>query len=173
MQTSYLSFFLHKCTFWAQFFSTWKRVNCGKISQNFSKFPKISPKFPKISPHDNFFSTNIICDICDKYELCLKGMHYFEGAGVVQMRTCGRGKCHIGIRIIAWSEFFIETRRLDVMIEWVKGGAYPTIFSSSVHAPGGLCTTMAVGRSLSWRKLTKETKATTKSGKNLLSYFCI
>ena len=62
-QTSYLSFFLHKCTFWAQFFSTWKRVNCGKISQNFSKFPKISP-------HDIFFSTNIICDICDKYELC-------------------------------------------------------------------------------------------------------
>ena len=39
--------FLHKCTFLAQFFSTWKRVNCGKISQNFSKFPKISP-------HDNF-----------------------------------------------------------------------------------------------------------------------
>ena len=33
-QTSYLSFFLHKCTFWAQFFSTWKRVNCSKISQN-------------------------------------------------------------------------------------------------------------------------------------------
>ena len=33
--------------FWAQFFSTWNRVNCGKISQNFSKFPKISP-------HDNF-----------------------------------------------------------------------------------------------------------------------
>ena len=95
-------------------------------------------------------------------------MHYFEGAGVVQMWTCGRGKCHIGIRIIAWSEFFIETRRLDVMIEWVKGGAYPTIFSSSVQAPGGLCTTMAVGRSLSWRKLTKETKATTKSGKNSL-----
>ena len=30
--------FLHKCTFWAQFFSTWKRVNCGKISQNFSKY---------------------------------------------------------------------------------------------------------------------------------------
>ena len=26
-QTSYLSFFLHKCTFWAQFFFTWKRVN--------------------------------------------------------------------------------------------------------------------------------------------------
>ena len=44
-QTSYLSFFLHKCTFWAQFFSTWKRVNCGKISQNFSKFPKISQNF--------------------------------------------------------------------------------------------------------------------------------
>ena len=37
-----------------------------------AKSPKISqnpPKFPKISPHDNFFSTNIICDICDKYEL--------------------------------------------------------------------------------------------------------
>ena len=43
-QTSYLSFSLHKCTFWAQFFSTWKRVNCGKISQN---FPKISENFPK------------------------------------------------------------------------------------------------------------------------------
>ena len=58
-QTSYLSFLLHICTFWAQFFSTWKRVNCGKTSQNFPKFLKISqisPKFPKISPHDNFFS---------------------------------------------------------------------------------------------------------------------
>ena len=71
LQTSYLSFFLPKCTFWAQFFSTWKRVNCGKISPNSPKFPQISPKFPKISPHDNFLSTNIICDICDKYELCL------------------------------------------------------------------------------------------------------
>ena len=26
-------------------------------------------KFPKISPHDNFFTTNIICNNCDKYEL--------------------------------------------------------------------------------------------------------
>ena len=43
-QTSYFSFFLHKCTFWAQFFSTWMRVNCGQISQ---KFPKISQNFPK------------------------------------------------------------------------------------------------------------------------------
>ena len=58
-------------------FFTWKRVNCGKISQifpkflqNFPKVPKISPIFPKVYPHDNFFSTNIICDICDKYELC-------------------------------------------------------------------------------------------------------
>ena len=42
---AYLSFFLHKCTFWAQFFSTWKRVNCGKISQNFPKFLKISQNF--------------------------------------------------------------------------------------------------------------------------------
>ena len=46
-----------------------------KISQNF-------PKFPKISPHDNFFSTNIICDICDKYELCkivIFCCHFFPG----------------------------------------------------------------------------------------------
>ena len=57
-------------------FSTLKRINCGKISQNFSTFSqnfstfsKLSPKLPKISPHDNFFPTNIICDICDKYEL--------------------------------------------------------------------------------------------------------
>ena len=68
-QTSYLSFFLHKSTFWAQFFSTWKRINCGKISQNFLKFLKFSQNFSKISPHDNFFSSNIICDICDKYEV--------------------------------------------------------------------------------------------------------
>ena len=54
--------FLHKCTFWAKFFSTWKRVNCGKISQKFQKILTISP-------HDNFFSTNIVSDICDKYEL--------------------------------------------------------------------------------------------------------
>ena len=38
-------FFLHKCTFWAHFFATWKRVNCGKISQNFTKFLKISQNF--------------------------------------------------------------------------------------------------------------------------------
>ena len=24
----------------------------------------------EISPHDNFFSTYLICDICDKYEVC-------------------------------------------------------------------------------------------------------
>ena len=35
-------------------------------------------KSPKISPHDNFFTTNIIfCDICDKYELCLKAALMF------------------------------------------------------------------------------------------------
>ena len=45
-QTSYFSFFLNKSTFWAKFFSTWKRVNCGKISQNFSKFSKIYHIFP-------------------------------------------------------------------------------------------------------------------------------
>ena len=70
-QTSFLSFFLHKCTFWAQFFFTWKYVNCGKIFQNFSNFFQNFPDFPKISPHDNIFSTNMICDICDKYELCV------------------------------------------------------------------------------------------------------
>ena len=25
----------------------------------------------EIFHHDNFFSTNIICDICDKYQLCV------------------------------------------------------------------------------------------------------
>ena len=49
-QTSFLSFFLHKCTFWAQFFFTWKYVNWGKISKNFpifflSKFPRFSQNF--------------------------------------------------------------------------------------------------------------------------------
>ena len=29
--------------------------------------------FIEISPHDRFFSTDIICDICDKYELCPPG----------------------------------------------------------------------------------------------------
>ena len=73
MHTSYLLFFLHKCIFWAQFFSKWRRVTCGKISQNFPKFLKNFPKClqkPKISPHDNFFSTNIIRDIRDKYQVC-------------------------------------------------------------------------------------------------------
>ena len=37
-----------------------------KISQF---FPQHFPDFPKVSPHDNIFSTNIICDICGKYEL--------------------------------------------------------------------------------------------------------
>ena len=59
-QTSNLSFFLHKCSFWAQLFFTWQCINCDKISKNFTKFLKLSqnfPKFlqnfPKISPHDN------------------------------------------------------------------------------------------------------------------------
>ena len=46
IQTTYLSFFIPKCTFWAQFFSTRKRVNCGKISKNFPKFLKTSQNFP-------------------------------------------------------------------------------------------------------------------------------
>ena len=48
-----------------------------KNSQNFAKILKISQNFskiPKITPHDNFFSTNIICDICDKYELCVQAL---------------------------------------------------------------------------------------------------
>ena len=59
-QTSYLSFFLHKCTFWAQFF-----LKARKLWQNLPKFPKISQNFSTWQ----FFSTNMICDICDKYEL--------------------------------------------------------------------------------------------------------
>ena len=48
------SIFLHK-----KARKLWQNLpNFSKISQNFSKFPKISP-------HDNFFSTNIICDICE------------------------------------------------------------------------------------------------------------
>ena len=43
----------------------------SKISQNFKKFPKISP-------HDNFFSTNIIFDICDEHELCRDPDHPAE-----------------------------------------------------------------------------------------------
>ena len=43
---SHICHFFHKCTFWAQFFSTWKLVNCVKISQNFSTW--------------QFFSTNIV-----------------------------------------------------------------------------------------------------------------
>ena len=54
-KTSYLSFFLHKCTFWAQFFSTLRCVNCGKISQNFPKFLKISQNFST----KQFFSPQI------------------------------------------------------------------------------------------------------------------
>ena len=33
--SSYLPFFLHKCTLWAQFFSTWKRVNLFSTTQFF------------------------------------------------------------------------------------------------------------------------------------------
>ena len=42
--------------------SIFLHMKVRKLWQNFSKFPKISP-------HDSFFSTDIICDICDKYEL--------------------------------------------------------------------------------------------------------
>ena len=59
--------------------SIFLHMNARKLWQNLPKFPKISqnfPKFPKIFPHDNFFSTNIICDICDKYELCSHVWHF-------------------------------------------------------------------------------------------------
>ena len=49
--------------------SIFLHMKARKLWQNLPKFLKISPKIPKISPRDNFFSTNIICDICDKYEL--------------------------------------------------------------------------------------------------------
>ena len=42
-------FFSPQTYFWAQFFSTWKRVNCGKISEKFSKFSIIFQNFSKIS----------------------------------------------------------------------------------------------------------------------------
>ena len=66
---------------WAQFCSTRKRINCGKITQNFPKFLIISQNFPhvekfSISPQlaymenwifstRQFFSTNLIRDIHD------------------------------------------------------------------------------------------------------------
>ena len=99
--------FSPKMYFWAQFFSTWKRVNCGKKCINFAYMATFSTshtchmwrisdfstsvmwrhlkflhmwrnfQFPhnchtwkaEISPHDNFFSTNIIRDIRDKYQV--------------------------------------------------------------------------------------------------------
>ena len=39
---------LHKCTYWTQFFSTWKRL---KISQN---FPKFLPTFTKFSQNSTW-----------------------------------------------------------------------------------------------------------------------
>ena len=55
-------FFTPQMYFWAQFFSTWKRVNCGKISQNFSKLPKIFPHVEKfqLSTYDNFVAKSVI-----------------------------------------------------------------------------------------------------------------
>ena len=58
-QNSYLSFFSTNILLGSIFL----HMKARELWQNF-------PKFSKISPHDNFFSTNIICDICDKYELC-------------------------------------------------------------------------------------------------------
>ena len=50
----YICHFSPQMYLWAQFFSTWKCGNCGKISPNFSKFPQISQNFSKISQN---FST--------------------------------------------------------------------------------------------------------------------
>ena len=74
-QTWYLSFLLHKCTFGLNF-------SPHESTENIAKFPKISQnftKFPKISPHDNFFSENIIRDICEKYQLCCRAIPWPPG----------------------------------------------------------------------------------------------
>ena len=71
-QTSYLSFFLHKCTFWAQFFSTFKHINCGKISQPFPKISQHFPNFPLLreraqySMHCNVEDEKSLKDMCTK-----------------------------------------------------------------------------------------------------------
>ena len=101
-QTSYLSFFLHKCNFGLNFsphencinfaymatfstshtchmwrisdFSTsvmWRHLKFLHMWRNF-QFPHNCHTWKaEISPHDNFFSTNIIRNIRDKYELCI------------------------------------------------------------------------------------------------------
>ena len=42
-----------------------------KCGENFRNLHIYCVEKSEISPHDRFFfSTNIICDICDKYEVC-------------------------------------------------------------------------------------------------------
>ena len=48
--------------------SIFLHMKARKLWQNLPKIFKNSLNFPKISPHDNFFSTNIIWDIFDKYK---------------------------------------------------------------------------------------------------------
>ena len=63
----------HICHFYPQMYflgSIFLHMKARKLWQNL-------PKFPYISLHDNFFSTNIICDICDKYERYI-GIYIFK-----------------------------------------------------------------------------------------------
>ena len=65
----------HICHFFPQMYflgSIFLHMKARKLWQNLSKCLKISPNFPKISQNFStwqFFFTNMICDLCDKYEL--------------------------------------------------------------------------------------------------------
>ena len=67
----------HTCHMWRiSDFPTsviWRHLKFLHMWRNFQFLHNCHTWKANFSPHDNFFSTNIICDICDKYKLCRGG----------------------------------------------------------------------------------------------------
>ena len=95
--------------------SIFLHMKARKLWQNLPKSLKFSQHFsifPKISPHDNFFSTNIIWDICDKYELWVRVAHSFDlwlrywWSGWVKLRIFGEYVFLLGRRFLRANSYF-------------------------------------------------------------------
>ena len=104
-----------------------------------AKSPKNFPNFPKISPHDNFLSTNIICDICDKYELCSLGSWLCSRLLPLIEKRIYRIKCIIsfmnGTKAAASSQIYELFRRVQI---WEDQDGMFNSFSAKLQVCGSL-----------------------------------
>ena len=101
--------------------------------------------FTEISPHDRFFSTNIICDICDKYELCWRGywtwsqhdlsMIWPEGP---MIRAWLRHEWYFANNIYSWTHghYFICTKCWPICQS--TGHLYFAFLASIINSPFGI-----------------------------------